>query len=118
MNDMDRGPIFGKGHDIIIHDRSDKHENWNNLGMSYESSYKFGSKKANIQHKRSYIVIIHRESQTILASYYHLSYDHYIYPIKDNCQSTVNAYHNGCQAKDGYYCHHHHHDCYYQHDTY
>lgn len=72
----------------------------------------------HIQHKRSYIVIIHRESQTILASYYHLSYDHYIYPIKDNCQSTVNANHNGCQAKDCYHCHHHHHDCYYQHDTY
>ena len=47
MNDSDLGPVFGQGHDLIIHDNCNKNYNWSNLGKSYECGYIYGSKKAN-----------------------------------------------------------------------
>ncbi len=47
MNDEDCGPIFGKGHDLILNDRCDIRLNWSNLGSSYFCEFKLGSTKAN-----------------------------------------------------------------------
>ena len=47
MNDSDLGPVFGEGHDLIIHDKCDIHENWSNIGKSYDSPFLFGTRKAN-----------------------------------------------------------------------
>lgn len=47
MNNEEDGPVFGSGRDINIVDRCDLNECWANLGKSYSSLYKFGSKKAN-----------------------------------------------------------------------
>ena len=47
MNDDECGPIFGKGHDLMVNDRCDIRLNWSNLGSSYYCKFKFGSPNAN-----------------------------------------------------------------------
>lgn len=47
MNDRDCGPVFGEGHDIIIHDEAHKRESWCNIGKTYKSKHRYGTNKGN-----------------------------------------------------------------------
>ena len=47
MNHEGNGPIFGKGHDLLISDNCNTNESWASLGKSYFCEFPHASNKGN-----------------------------------------------------------------------